>query len=176
MDAFIKPQRNAAVITDPIRNGADMGRPHRDRARLSAERLMSVGPILGRRTGFTMTELLIAMAIMAILAVIAVPALTTSLRDTRRSDGQNALLRVQMEQEKWRADNTAYTSTLADLGLTASSVDGHYTIAITAADATGFTAQATGTGSQSGDPACGVMTLTQAGANTTAAPDACWKK
>lgn len=129
-----------------------------------------------RSHGFTLIELVIAVAIVGILAAIALPSYLDSIRRGRRVDGQSALLRLQLEEEKWRANNTNYTATLGDLGLTSASSDGFYTIALTAANATGFTATATGSGSQSSDTGCTTLTLVQAGANTTATPTACWRK
>ena len=125
--------------------------------------------------GFTLIELMIAVAVVAILAAIALPSYQDYVRRARRSDGKEALLRVQIEQEKWRTNNSSYTSTLSDLGLTSPSVEGYYTIAIAAgANGISFTATATATGSQASDSGCTPLTLTVAAAGETKGPAGCW--
>lgn len=131
---------------------------------------------LRRATGFTLIEVMIVLVVIAILAGLALPSYLDSVQRARRGDGQASLLRLQLEQEKWRANNLAYTSSLSDLGLSDSSADGFYTIAITFAGASGFTATASASGSQSGDVDCQTLTLAHAGANTSTTPTACWRK
>ncbi len=126
--------------------------------------------------GFTLIELMIALVIIALLAGLALPSYLDSIQRARRGDGQASLLRLQLEQEKWRANNLSYSSSLSDLGLGGSSADGFYSLAITSANATGFTATATATSSQSSDTDCLTLTLVQTGANTTTTPAECWRK
>lgn len=124
--------------------------------------------------GFTLIEVMVVVAVIAILAAIAVPSYQEFVRKARRADGKEALVRLQIEQEKWRTNNATYTGTLSNLGLTSASTEGRYTIAITANSATGFTATATGTGSQASDSGCTVLTLTVAAGGETKTPAACW--
>jgi len=125
-------------------------------------------------SGFTLIELMIVVAVIAILAAIAVPGYQEFVRKARRADGKEALVRLQIEQEKWRTNNATYTGTIGNLGLGTASTEGHYTIAITANSATGFTATATGAGSQASDTGCTVLTLTVAAGGETKTPAACW--
>lgn len=132
---------------------------------------------VGRVDGFTLIELMIVVAVIAILAAVAVPGYQEFVRKARRADGKEALLRLQIDQEKWRANNATYTSTLGSGGLgwaSTTSAEGHYTIAITASSGTGFTATATGTGSQASDTGCTTLTLTVAAAGETKTPAGCW--
>lgn len=127
--------------------------------------------------GFTLIELMIAVAVVAILAAVALPGYQQFIRKARRADGKEALIRLQIDQEKWRTSNASYTSTLGGGGLgwaSTNSAEGHYTIAITASSATGFTATATGTGSQASDSGCTPLTLTVAVGGETKSPAGCW--
>lgn len=120
--------------------------------------------------GFTLIELMIVVAIIAILAAIAIPSYTEYVKKGRRVDAKDALSALQLAQEKYRGNNASY-GTLDQLGLSATSTQGFYTIAITAASATAYTATATATGVQASDTACPTLTVTQAGFSGTAA---CW--
>jgi type IV pilus assembly protein PilE len=87
--------------------------------------------------GFTLIELMIAVAIVVILASVALPSFLDSMRKSRRTEAFTAMTAVQQAQERWRSNRAEYTSTLADLGITSSTTTpgGYYTIAV-AADAT----------------------------------------
>jgi len=99
------------------------------------------------------------------------------------------LQRIQMAQEQWRANHTAYTAALMgdncgdtdaanDNGLCIASASdgGYYTLAITAASATGYTATAAPAGSQAED-SCGTFAMNQDAPVTTGfADEACWRR
>jgi type IV pilus assembly protein PilE len=129
------------------------------------------------KQGFTLVELMIAMAIVIVLAAVAVPSYTDSMRKGRRSDAMIALSALQLAQEKYRANNTTY-GTLVQINGNATSPNGYYTLGVSNTSATGYTLTATAvTGSsQASDTACTTMTLTQAEATTTTTPTACWTK
>lgn len=119
-------------------------------------------PRIGRDGGFTLIELMIAVAIVAILAAVALPSFFDSLRKSRRSEAFNAIAAVQQAQERWRGGHTAYNTNLtaspADggLGLSALTPKGLYAIAIEDATADGYTVSAiavAGT-SQASDKPC----------------------
>jgi type IV pilus assembly protein PilE len=59
--------------------------------------------------GFTITELVITMAIIGILAAIVVPMYTNHIRRARRSDAKVALEDVRAMEEQFRAENGAWT-------------------------------------------------------------------
>ncbi len=145
--------------------------------------------------GFTLIELMIAIAIMGILAAIAVPSLSKYIRESRRAQAQADMLQIRLALEKWRANNNSYLSTLnhaddatiltpADLADNLSTANAYYDYALlnTSAggtpDASHYYIRATAVGGQAADVAGGVtsctpMGLDQSGAKTHAA---CWKK
>ncbi len=129
--------------------------------------------------GFTLIELLIAVVVAAVLAALAVPSYLDSLRSARRTDAHTILLKAQLDQEKYRGNNTSYAASTAALGwASANSADGYYTVAFSGVGATAYTATATaesGT-SQAGDSGCTAIVLSQSAGNTTTTPAACWKK
>lgn len=129
---------------------------------------------------FTLIEMLIALAVIAILAAIAVPSYQDHVRQSRRVDGQAALMNLQMAQERWRANNLTYSASLSDLGVGSSSSENHYTIAVTSGSISGSafiaTASAKSSSPQAGDTGCTTLTLSQSGNQTSMTPAACWKK
>ncbi len=138
-----------------------------------------------RIAGFTLIELMIVLAVIAILATLAYPSYLGYVQRARRADGQVALQRVMVAQEKWRTGHSSYASALSDLGLETSSEAGRYSLSLSAVTATGFRAVATAIGEQANDTACSPMTLTlrsggaldlASGASTTDDVNGCWKK
>lgn len=113
--------------------------------------------------GFTLIELMIGVVVAALLATLAFPAFFDAVRKGRRSDAFAALVSVQQAQERWRAGNPTYTVDLGALGLRAASSGGHYTVSVTAADATSYVLQALATGSQAQDKPCATLILSAAG-------------
>ncbi|WP_018878762.1 type IV pilin protein [Thioalkalivibrio sp. ALE28] len=126
--------------------------------------------------GFTLIELMIVVAVVAILAAIAYPSYQNYILKSQRADAHDSLLRIQLEQERWRANNPAYTGELSDLGLTGESDDGHYQLAISDESGSGFTATATAPqGSrQLNDTGCTTITLRVTGGSSTRTPADCW--
>ena len=142
-------------------------------------------------SGFTLVELLVAVAIVVILATLALPNYQESLRKSRRADAVLALQQIQIEQEKLRAECSQYASGLGasrvcDAALPAnnrlaypsSSPDAYYTLALSGASATGFTATATAASgkSQADDAGCTALTLIVSGLSMTKSPAACWSQ
>ena len=123
--------------------------------------------------GFTLVELLIAVAVAAILSSIAYPAYSAVVHKARRSDAQVALLGLHMKQERYRSDHTRYGD-LAEIGVAAKSPSGHYVLNVVSRDESGFDARAVATGAQSSDASCRHMKLAVDGMNVVHAsgPDA----
>lgn len=132
-----------------------------------------------RRAGFTLLDVLIAVAIVAILASLALPNFREALQRGRRVDAITSLLDVQVAQERWRANHPAYAS-LTELGWTESaSTEGYYRLRVVQVSAGSFvaTAQPQSDGPQQDDE-CGVFAIDQRGPvlATEYADDACWRR
>ena len=61
--------------------------------------------------GFSLLELMIALAIVAIIAAIAYPSYLNFTYKARRAEAQESLMDWANRQEIWRADNAAYNTT-----------------------------------------------------------------
>ena len=133
--------------------------------------------------GFTLIELMIVVAIVAIIAAVALPSYFGSIRKSRRADAITAMNQIAQAQERWRANNTAYTTVLTSAGLNVSQPSsGYYVLTVPSASGTGYTATATAAGAQLNDTTCTSMTLTMAAGTLsyTAVPAAnsnkCWNR
>jgi type IV pilus assembly protein PilE len=136
-----------------------------------------------RIRGFTLIELMITVAVVAILAAVAMPAYFDSVRKSRRGDAITALNQISQAQERWRANNVAYTTDLSASGLRVSNpASGYYTLAVSAAASASYTATATAAGAQSGDSKCTALTLSMNGGAVTYASSGsgtanfCWNR
>lgn len=132
-------------------------------------------------SGFTLMELMITVAIIGIIASIALPAYSNYIIRGKRSDAKAALLNAQLEQEKYRANNTTY-GTLTEIGVSSTSPNGYYTIAVSGTpDATTYTVTAAPL-SPFADASCGTLGITHtasADTKTVSGTDSvanCWGK
>ncbi len=121
--------------------------------------------------GFTLTELLIVMAITAIIAAVAYPSYVKQIQKTKRADARIALNDVAQRQERYFLLNRSYASTFTDLGYannTPASPDGEYSLTLSNTTASTYTVNATGaTGKgQAKDTQCKTLSLDQRGARS----------
>ena len=136
--------------------------------------------------GFTLIELMIVVVVVGVLAAIAMPAYQDYVTRSKRADAKSGLLAAQLAEEKWRANNSAYTNDMTDLGYaganTQASPDDYYTITITGASSTAYIATATPVGSQlTNDTECANFVSNQNNDQTvsgtlSATPKLCWNK
>ena len=122
--------------------------------------------------GFTLIELMIAVAVVGILAAIAYPSYQDSVRKARRADAKSALLDAAQRQERFFTENNQYTATIGTGGLNLSSAtttDGFYTLTLAAPVVNGrrntFTVTATPVAgsTQAKDTTCTAFSLNHLG-------------
>ena len=139
---------------------------------------------------------MIVVIVIAVLATIALPSFMQQVRASRRAEAVAQLALIQQAQERWRANQPSYATTLmtanpADCDTPAEQVansclniaqpsSGRYVYALSAVSATGYTLTATPQGNQNQDRAAGVscnpLTVTVAGGTPTNAPAACFRQ
>ena len=130
---------------------------------------------LPSRRGFTLIEIMIAVAIVAILAAIALPSFLDSVRKGRRSEAFAALSALQQAQKRWRGNRAEYaadaqltvavTANPPGLGLARTTPNAYYSLLLSATGANGYTATATGQAGQAEDGACKVLAVRVLGGN-----------
>ena len=151
----------------------------------------------GRRLaapGVSAIELVVVLAIVGILAGLSVPAYRDHVLRANRGEARAALLSLATAEEKFYLQCNEYTSTLdaaaatscspGNLRFLATSERGYYTVAVTAADANGWTATATAVSTlpQYRDTRCRAFQLTSTGAKTardsvnSANDSECWSR
>lgn len=131
------------------------------------------------QSGFTIVEMLITIIIIAILVAILSPVYRNYLYKSNRGDAVQSLLHTQILQEKYRVNNTSYSTSFTDISGSTNSINGFYTLGISAAGTASYTLTAAPTGTQSSDTACTNFTITYANGTTTlsSAPQTdCWSQ
>jgi type IV pilus assembly protein PilE len=134
------------------------------------------------KKGFTLTELLITVAILGILSMIALPAYQSQGQKTRRADAKIALTNAAQALERCNIQYDAYNSgscsqPLASDGATVTTDEGFYTIAAAVTTTTfSLTATPVAGGGQADDSRCTSFTINQAGTKTATGSSSsdCW--
>ena len=138
--------------------------------------------------GYTLIELLICVLILTILSAIAYPALSATLTSTRRADALLALMKVQLLQERFRAEHPHYGE-LSQLGLGQTPLSRHYQVTVLDASPEGYVVQASAIGGQQHDAPCQHLRVSVEGAhiayasgtspahdNPAAVNSRCWRR
>lgn len=107
-----------------------------------------------RYSGFTLIELMIAVAIVAILAAVAVPSYTEYIKRARVTDATKELSAMRIKMEQYFQDKRTYASA-CDPGSIAAApgVVGQWTISCPTASDTAYVVRATGNAGSSMDSA-----------------------
>jgi type IV pilus assembly protein PilE len=127
---------------------------------------MPTAPACRRSRGFSLTELLIALAIVGVLASIAMPSYREHLRKGAMEEVTASLATGRVAIEQFYLDNRSYEDAPCPAGTE------HFSVACDS-DASTYTLTATGSGLMAGF----VLTLDETDARTTAGPwgaAACW--
>lgn len=134
--------------------------------------------------GFTLIELMVVVAIVAIIAAIAIPSYNEQVRKSRRADAVSEIGRLQLDQERRRAEGPTYLA-VASTNLPS----GHYSIAVATpasgtcagavatTTANSYAITATAIGAQASDTKCATIVLTsRCGviAKTSTGGGVCW--
>ena len=128
------------------------------------------------RRGFTLLELLVAMALAALLVTLGLRSQQGQSLRSGRLDAVEALSRLQQAQEQHRSAHGLYASDLAALvGTAAASPQGRYAIALDRFGGEAYRATAMAQGAQARDAACATLTLEVRQGFAQTGPDAgCW--
>jgi len=147
---------------------------------------------LNKKKGFTLIELMIAIAILGIIMAIAVPGFQSQLQKGRRADAMVSLVEAMNRQGVFKANYGSYTSIIADPGggcagaacglafSDANSNEGYYTLAAVAGPTGSLVSSvlltATAVGVQASDSNCTTFTISSTGVKgaTGADSDHCW--
>ncbi|MCB1761951.1 MAG: prepilin-type N-terminal cleavage/methylation domain-containing protein [Gammaproteobacteria bacterium] len=141
--------------------------------------------------GFTLVELMIAVAVMAILTAIAYPMYQEQVQKSRRNAVKGSMLQLSQFLERNYTETMRYNTdadgnTISSIGdvynLSVSSntsflddwdkVNQHYTVSITTT-ISGYTISAVPKGGQL-DDMCENLTITSTGSKTTSSNYTCW--
>jgi type IV pilus assembly protein PilE len=136
--------------------------------------------------GFSLIELLVAVAIVAIIAAVALPSYKQYVYKSSRSSAEAILMESAQYMERYyTANNSSYAgatlpATTAPKGASGSAVKYNLTFVegdagvatTTALSASAFTVQAVPAGDQAND-SCGTLTLSSTGAQTPTT-SGCW--
>jgi type IV pilus assembly protein PilE len=146
--------------------------------------LFRANPLRQSSGGFTLIELMIAVAIVGILAAIAYPSYQEQVRKGRRADAMAQLVTLAQAYERFYTSNNTYEGFWATVPAAQknSPTQGtaYYTLDVSNVTRTTFTITATrqSAGGQTSDR-CGNLTINHAGTkglvDNTATREECWR-
>lgn len=135
-----------------------------------------------RLPGFTLIEVIIAVAILGIIVAFAIPSYSGYLTKSRRVDAHIALHDAAQRLERCRTESFTYVGCDTIASAITTSQDNYYSLAYSNVTATTYTVTATPntSKSQASDSDCQSMTIDQTGftdsraSGTTSTADICW--
>lgn len=139
------------------------------RGRATAWRAAAGSLRRARQRGFTLIELMIAMAVLALLSALAVPAYTDYVRRGALSEAFGVMTSYAVQLGQYYQDNRSYANACTNLGLPTAT---RFSFSCTTQSATGYVIQAQG---NTGSNVAGfTFTLDNAGARATTAAPSGW--
>ena len=133
--------------------------------------------IMKKAIGFTLLELLIAIAVIGIIASVAYPSYIDNISRANRTEAQRELLKLASLQEQYFIDHREYTADMTKLGVASDPYitdSGLYSIDAVIVGVT-YTLKATAKGSQiSNDASCLTLSVTDTGKKTATSSN-CWE-
>ena len=134
---------------------------------------------MGRRqNGFSLIEMLVALAILAILISVCYPAYQQYVLRSYRSEATTQLQLLANAQEHYLADYGQYSNDLVALGLTELQRSERYRYSMQLSEENqAFSATARPVGLQQADSGCAVFTLNHLGQRNVQSPQylPCWQ-
>jgi type IV pilus assembly protein PilE len=136
-------------------------------------------------SGFTLIELMIAVAIVAILGTIAMVSYSSQILKSRRTDARSAVLDLAGREEKLFSTTNAYSASPSDLGYGAPTDvwpitigSGYYQVSVTVGNPPiSYLVTATAIGTQAKDTKCATFNVDQLGSQTSTGTETaatCW--
>lgn len=142
-------------------------------------------PPVRSAAGWTLTEMLMVVAIMGILGALALPAYQQQQRKVGRGDARAALQQLQFDQARYRGSHEGFASSLELLGRSSAlSPQGLYRLTLSDVSADGYVAEAIAVGAQAADTDCSTMRMAwrdaatviySSGTRLDSDPAACWR-
>ena len=130
--------------------------------------------------GITLIELMIVVVVISILAAVAFPNYQEFSARAKRNEARAALLRLATNQERFYLNNNSFTQDLTALGFGSTPIwtteTGYYTIQVTAADASNFSATATYLHGGTAATKCASFTIDGRGSHTSSPETNCWER